>query len=66
MNPIVSQIIRLVTFLFCVLANCLLVSWLSFSIPDNEHIFLDMEEKLTNYFPKDWKQDSSKVRQPVG
>ncbi|KAK5882285.1 hypothetical protein CesoFtcFv8_020886 [Champsocephalus esox] len=29
-------------------------------VQDNEHIFLDMEEKLTNYFPKDWKQDSSK------
>ncbi|KAL3050203.1 hypothetical protein OYC64_012275 [Pagothenia borchgrevinki] len=29
-------------------------------VQDNEHIFLDMEEKLTNYFPKDWKQDSRK------
>lgn len=66
MNPIVGQISRLVTLLFCLLANCLLVSWLSFSISDNEHIFLDMEEKLTKYFPKEWKQDSGKVRQSVG
>lgn len=34
-------------------------------IPDNEHIFLDMEEKLTKYFPKDWRQDSGKVRKLV-
>ncbi|MEQ2286834.1 hypothetical protein AMECASPLE_006466 [Ameca splendens] len=27
---------------------------------DNEHIFLDMEEKLTKYFAKDWRQDSGK------
>lgn len=29
-------------------------------VKDNEHIFLDMEEKLTKYFPKEWKQDSAK------
>uniref|UniRef100_A0A671X5V5 FERM domain containing 1 n=1 Tax=Sparus aurata TaxID=8175 RepID=A0A671X5V5_SPAAU len=29
-------------------------------VKDNEHIFLDMEEKLTKYFPKEWKQDSVK------
>ncbi|XP_051271000.1 FERM domain-containing protein 6 isoform X1 [Dicentrarchus labrax] len=29
-------------------------------VKDNEHIFLDMEEKLTKYFPKEWKQDSGK------
>lgn len=29
-------------------------------VKDNEHIFLDMEEKLINYFPKEWKQDSVK------
>ncbi|XP_059214741.1 FERM domain-containing protein 6 [Centropristis striata] len=29
-------------------------------VRDNEHIFLDMEEKLTKYFPKEWKQDSGK------
>ncbi|KAM7408888.1 hypothetical protein PAMA_002555 [Pampus argenteus] len=29
-------------------------------VKDNEHIFLDMEEKLIKYFPKEWKQDSAK------
>ncbi|XP_029030989.1 FERM domain-containing protein 6 [Betta splendens] len=29
-------------------------------VKDNEHIYLDMEEKLTKYFPKEWKQDSVK------
>ncbi|XP_034538151.1 FERM domain-containing protein 6 [Notolabrus celidotus] len=29
-------------------------------VKDNEHIFLDMEEKLTKYFPKEYKQDSGK------
>ncbi|XP_069000979.1 FERM domain-containing protein 6 [Embiotoca jacksoni] len=29
-------------------------------VKDNEHIFLDMEDKLTKYFPKDWKQDTGK------
>ncbi|KPP63400.1 FERM domain-containing protein 1-like, partial [Scleropages formosus] len=26
----------------------------------NEHVFLDLEEKLGKYFPKDWKQDFGK------
>ncbi|CAJ1067472.1 FERM domain-containing protein 6 isoform X3 [Xyrichtys novacula] len=29
-------------------------------VKDNEHIFIDMEEKLTKYFPKECKQDSGK------
>nr|XP_046257208.1 FERM domain-containing protein 6 [Scatophagus argus]XP_046257209.1 FERM domain-containing protein 6 [Scatophagus argus] len=29
-------------------------------VKDNEHTFLDMEEKLIKYFPKEWKQDSGK------
>ncbi|KAK0150184.1 FERM domain-containing protein 6 [Merluccius polli] len=29
-------------------------------VKDNEHIFLDMEEKLTKYFPKESKPDSLK------
>ncbi|CAL8366803.1 unnamed protein product [Gadus morhua 'NCC'] len=29
-------------------------------VKDNEHIFLDMEEKLTKYFPKESKPDSPK------
>lgn len=65
MKLIVGQILRLVALLFSLLANCLLVSWLSLSIPDNEHTFLDMEEKLIKYFPKEWKQESGKVRQAV-
>uniref|UniRef100_A0A3Q3Q448 FERM domain-containing protein n=1 Tax=Monopterus albus TaxID=43700 RepID=A0A3Q3Q448_MONAL len=32
-------------------------------VKDNEHIFLEMEEKLTKYFPKEWKQDSGKGSQ---
>ncbi|XP_023267369.1 FERM domain-containing protein 6-like isoform X1 [Seriola lalandi dorsalis] len=32
-------------------------------VRDNEHIFLDMEEKLTKYFPKEWKSDSGKAIQ---
>ncbi len=31
------------------------------AVIDNEHIFLDLEEKLAKYFPKEWKQDSGKV-----
>uniref|UniRef100_H2UXK1 FERM domain containing 1 n=1 Tax=Takifugu rubripes TaxID=31033 RepID=H2UXK1_TAKRU len=31
-------------------------------VKDNEHTFLDMEEKLSKYFPKDWKQDLGKKR----
>ncbi|KTF89070.1 hypothetical protein cypCar_00024280 [Cyprinus carpio] len=30
-------------------------------VKNNEHIFLDLEEKLAKYFPKEWKQDSGKV-----
>ncbi|XP_054655541.1 FERM domain-containing protein 6 isoform X3 [Dunckerocampus dactyliophorus] len=29
-------------------------------VRDNEHIFLDMEEKLAKYLPKEWKQESGK------
>ncbi|XP_054885851.1 FERM domain-containing protein 6 [Poeciliopsis prolifica] len=29
-------------------------------VRDNEHIFLDMEEKLAKYFSKEWRQDSGK------
>ncbi|XP_061083450.1 FERM domain-containing protein 6 [Conger conger] len=32
-------------------------------VKDNEHIFLDLEEKLTKYFPKEWKQDTGKGTQ---
>ncbi|XP_048125843.1 FERM domain-containing protein 6 isoform X2 [Alosa alosa] len=29
-------------------------------VKDNEHIYLDLEEKLTKYFPKEWKQEPVK------
>ncbi|XP_073690987.1 FERM domain-containing protein 6 [Garra rufa] len=32
-------------------------------VKNNEHIFLDLEEKLSKYFPKEWKQDSGKGSQ---
>ncbi|XP_041646202.1 FERM domain-containing protein 6 isoform X1 [Cheilinus undulatus] len=32
-------------------------------VKDNEHIFLDMEEKLTKYFPKESRQDTGKGSQ---
>ncbi|XP_016417219.1 FERM domain-containing protein 6-like isoform X1 [Sinocyclocheilus rhinocerous] len=32
-------------------------------VKNNEHIFLDLEEKLATYFPKEWKQDSGKGSQ---
>ncbi|KAJ8359785.1 hypothetical protein SKAU_G00163100 [Synaphobranchus kaupii] len=32
-------------------------------VKDNEHIFLDLEEKLTKYFPKEWRPDSGKGTQ---
>ncbi|XP_039996111.1 FERM domain-containing protein 6 [Xiphias gladius] len=32
-------------------------------VRDNEHIFLDMGEKLTKYLPKEWRQDSGKALQ---
>lgn len=63
MNVIISQSFMLGCIVMCLLANCVLVSTIVF--PDNEHTFLDMEEKLSKYFPKDWKQDLGKVGQPV-
>ncbi|XP_066553073.1 FERM domain-containing protein 6 [Amia ocellicauda] len=29
-------------------------------VKDNEHIFMDLEQKLTKYFPKEWKKDASR------
>lgn len=47
-------------YFVCPLTVCLF-SRLSFFCSDNERIFLDMEEKLTKYLPKEWKQESGKV-----
>ncbi|XP_055083343.1 FERM domain-containing protein 6 [Periophthalmus magnuspinnatus] len=30
-------------------------------VKDNEHIYIDMEDKLTKYFPKEWKQETGKT-----
>ncbi|KAK7902158.1 hypothetical protein WMY93_018927 [Mugilogobius chulae] len=30
-------------------------------VKDNEHIYIDMEEKLTKYFSKEWKQETGKT-----
>lgn len=51
-----------VVVLFGFLAAFFPTSWLFVSILDNEHIFIDLEEKLTKYFAKDWRQDSVRVR----
>lgn len=56
MNAIIRLFFTLGCIIMCLLVNYLLV------LPDNEHTFLDMEEKLSKYFPKDWKQDLGKVR----
>ncbi|KAK1171122.1 FERM domain-containing protein 6-like [Acipenser oxyrinchus oxyrinchus] len=29
-------------------------------VKNNEHIFIDLEQKLTKYFPKEWKKEASK------
>lgn len=46
-------------------AECLGIKELHFFgltvVKDNEHIYLDMEDKLTKYFPKEWKQESGKT-----
>lgn len=30
-------------------------------VKDNEHIYIDVEDKLIKYFPKEWKQESGKT-----
>lgn len=57
-----SRSFMLGCMIMCLLANC---ACFLIVFPDNEHTFLDMEEKLSKYFPKDWKQDLGKVGQPV-
>lgn len=32
-------------------------------VKDNEHMFVDLEDRLAKYFPKEWKQDSGKGNQ---
>uniref|UniRef100_A0AAV2JNB1 FERM domain-containing protein n=1 Tax=Knipowitschia caucasica TaxID=637954 RepID=A0AAV2JNB1_KNICA len=30
-------------------------------VKDNEHLYIDMEDRLTKYFPKEWKQENGKA-----
>lgn len=29
---------------------------------DNEHIYMELDQKLSKYCPKEWKREASKVR----
>lgn len=31
------------------------------SLPDNEHVYMDLAQKLYKYCPKEWKKEASKV-----
>lgn len=31
------------------------------SHPDNEHVYMDLAQKLYKYCPKEWKKEASKV-----
>ncbi|XP_067844708.1 FERM domain-containing protein 6 [Heptranchias perlo] len=35
-------------------------------VQNNEHIFVDLEQKLTKYFPKEWKKEISKNNEKFG
>ncbi|XP_062912692.1 FERM domain-containing protein 6 isoform X2 [Mobula hypostoma] len=35
-------------------------------VQNNEHIFMDLEQKLNKYFPKEWKKETSKNDEKVG
>lgn len=39
------------------LASCL------FLCADNEHVYMELSQKLYKYCPKEWKKEASKVRQ---
>lgn len=43
------------------LENESVFSVLDFSLPDNEYVFLDLKEKLSKYFSKDWKVETCRV-----
>lgn len=32
------------------------------SLTDNEHIYMELDQKLSKYCPKEWKREASKVR----
>lgn len=29
---------------------------------DNEHVYMELDQKLSKYCPKEWKKEASKVR----
>ncbi|XP_007899698.2 FERM domain-containing protein 6 [Callorhinchus milii] len=35
-------------------------------VKNNEHIFMDLEQKLTKYFPKEWKKEINKNHEKFG
>uniref|UniRef100_A0A3B1J063 FERM domain containing 1 n=1 Tax=Astyanax mexicanus TaxID=7994 RepID=A0A3B1J063_ASTMX len=64
-EPIVKQISRVNSCCFCLLCERSLTSCLCVLVrpADNEHMFVDLEDRLAKYFPKEWKQDSGKGNQ---
>lgn len=32
-------------------------------LSDNEYVFIDLEQKLSKYFSKEWKKETTKVRE---
>lgn len=34
-------------------------------LTDNEHIYMELDQKLSKYCPKEWKREASKVRNYV-
>lgn len=38
----------------------------AFLLPtDNEHIYMELDQKLSKYCPKEWKREASKVRSAI-
>ncbi|KAI2544619.1 FERM domain containing 1 [Homo sapiens] len=35
-------------------------------LSDNEYIFMDLEQKLSKYFSKDWKKERNELLRPEG
>lgn len=31
-------------------------------LTDNEHIYMELDQKLSKYCPKEWRREASKVR----
>lgn len=39
------------------------VEFLFSYLSDNEYVFIDLEQKLSKYFSKEWKKETTKVRE---